>query len=101
MSQLEILFHYPGIQAWLNKLLLLFELGSATLQNILSAFFNTSLPDLTGQINKELSRYPVAQGNFGDVWKCTRRAGPFQLASDSFLSICVHDQISLFPSGCR
>ncbi|KAJ8591220.1 kinase-like protein [Rhizopogon salebrosus TDB-379] len=95
MSQLEILLHYPGIQAWLNKLLLLFELGSATLQNILSAFFNTSLPDLTGQINKELSRYPVAQGNFGDVWKCTRRAGPSQFVAVKCLRIEIPDD------GCK
>ncbi|KAG1721988.1 kinase-like domain-containing protein [Suillus paluster] len=33
---------------------------------------NLSLLDLTGQISKELSRYPVAQGSFGDVWKCIR-----------------------------
>ncbi|KAJ8589280.1 kinase-like protein, partial [Rhizopogon salebrosus TDB-379] len=43
-----------------------------------------SLPDLTGQISKELFRYPVAQWSFGDVWKCTRRAGSSQLASGSF-----------------
>jgi serine/threonine protein kinase len=27
--------------------------------------------DLTEQISMESSRYPVAQGSFGDVWKCT------------------------------
>ncbi|KAG1872879.1 kinase-like domain-containing protein [Suillus tomentosus] len=32
-----------------------------------------SLLDLTEQISKESSRYPVAQGSFGDVWKCIRK----------------------------
>ncbi|KAG1853467.1 kinase-like domain-containing protein [Suillus subalutaceus] len=33
----------------------------------------SSLLDLTEQISKESSRYPVAQGGFGDVWKCIRK----------------------------
>ncbi|KAG2062406.1 hypothetical protein BDR06DRAFT_44194 [Suillus hirtellus] len=31
------------------------------------------LPDLTKQISEESSRYPVAHGSFGDVWKCIRK----------------------------
>lgn len=32
-----------------------------------------SLINLTEHISKELSRYSVAQGSFGDVWKCIRK----------------------------
>ncbi|KAG1831662.1 kinase-like domain-containing protein [Suillus subalutaceus] len=32
-----------------------------------------SLLDITEQISKGSSRYPVAQGSFGDVWKCIRK----------------------------
>jgi len=68
--------------AWLRKwkwkfLLLLDRLGlnSAKNVNINTAHqkkFSRDVPDLTGQISKELSRYPIAQGSFGDVWKCMR-----------------------------
>jgi len=84
MPKIIIFFRYAGIQARLNKwkrrLYSLLGLGSGTL-----------LPDLTGQINKELSRYPVAQGNFGDVWKCTQRAGPSQLVAVKCLRIEISD----------
>jgi hypothetical protein len=59
-----------------------------------------SLPDLTGQISKESSRYPVAQGNFSDIWKCTRRGHPSQLASNSLTPSNFHGQRSPSPSGC-
>jgi serine/threonine protein kinase len=67
-------------QAWLKKwgLRLLFaSLGHGS-RSALEANFktihdknaNNDLPDLTEQISKESSKYPVAQGSFGDVWKC-------------------------------
>jgi hypothetical protein len=44
-----------------------------------------SLLDLTEQISKESSRYPVAQGSFGDVWKCIRKHPQITVeASSSF-----------------
>jgi hypothetical protein len=44
-----------------------------------------SLLDLTKQISKESSRYPVAQGSFGDVWKCIRKHPQITVeASSSF-----------------
>lgn len=49
------------------------------------------VPDLTGQISKESSRYPIAQGSFGDVWKCTSMHAQLE-ASDSF-SPCIHESI--------
>jgi len=61
-------------QAWLNKwarniysLLANFGLSWK------SAQIKNDLLDLTEQISKESSRYPVAQGSFGDVWKCIRK----------------------------
>ncbi|KAG1803251.1 kinase-like domain-containing protein [Suillus subaureus] len=70
------------LQAWLKKwgLRLLFAslgLGSKSVQEanvktILDKNTKNVLLDLTEQISKESSRYPVAQGSFGDVWKCTR-----------------------------
>jgi len=68
--------------AWLKKwkrkfLLLLGRLGlnSGKNVNINTAHqkkFSRDVPDLTGQINRESSQYPIAQGSFGDVWKCIR-----------------------------
>ncbi|KAG1730484.1 hypothetical protein EDB19DRAFT_1380452 [Suillus lakei] len=69
-------------RAWLGKwgrglLLLLASLGfgskSAQNANVKAIHDKNVLLDLTGQISKESSKYPVAQGSFGDVWKCTRK----------------------------
>jgi hypothetical protein len=48
----------------------------------------TSLPDLTEQISKESSKYPVAQGSFGDVWKCISKPplNRITVEASSFLS---------------
>ncbi|KAG1854854.1 kinase-like domain-containing protein [Suillus subalutaceus] len=70
-------------QAWLKKWrlrLLLASLGlrsksaqEANVQKIYDKNANHDLLDLTEQISKESSRYPVAQGSFGDVWKCIHK----------------------------
>lgn len=69
-------------QAWLNKwgrrLLANFGLCSKSAREVNKTkddknAKNDSLLDLTEQISKELSRYPVAQGSFADVWKCIRK----------------------------
>ncbi|KAG1720881.1 hypothetical protein EDB19DRAFT_538394 [Suillus lakei] len=66
-------------QAWLKKwgrrlLSLLASLGlglkSAQNANVRTIHDKNVLLDLTEQISKESSRYPVAQGSFGDIWKC-------------------------------
>ncbi|KAG2351115.1 kinase-like domain-containing protein [Suillus spraguei] len=66
----------PWIQAFLNKwwskLRLLLGSTSANVKTIHDKNANNLL-DLTEQISKELSQYPVAQGSFGDVWKCIRK----------------------------
>jgi len=50
-----------------------------------------SVLDLTEQISMESSRYPVAQGSFGDVWKCTcKHLGITVEASSSFKSALVN-----------
>ncbi|KAJ8590707.1 kinase-like protein [Rhizopogon salebrosus TDB-379] len=83
MFQIMVLFSHTGIQVLLNKWkrTLLFLLGCNSL----------ILPDLTGQINKESSRYPVAQGSLGDVWKCTRQVKPPQLVAVKCLRIDIAD----------
>ncbi|KAG2041348.1 hypothetical protein BDR03DRAFT_718017 [Suillus americanus] len=72
-------------EAWLKKwgrklhlLLASFALGSRSAQNadaetIQYKNATNDLVDLTEQISKESSRYPVAQGSFGDVWKCIHK----------------------------
>jgi serine/threonine protein kinase len=70
-------------QAWLKEwglrlLLASCGLGSKSAQEantktIHDKNANKDLLDLTKQISKESSRYPVAQGSFGDVWKCIRK----------------------------
>ncbi|KAG2054341.1 kinase-like protein [Suillus hirtellus] len=62
-------------QVWLKKWqrrsrLLLASLGLASKLAQKTTYNKNDLPDLTEQISKESSRYPVAQGSFGDVWKC-------------------------------
>ncbi|KAG2041339.1 kinase-like domain-containing protein [Suillus americanus] len=69
-------------RAWLKKwgrklhlLLASLGLGSKSIQtaNIKTIHDKNDLLDLTEQISKDSSRYPVAQGSFGDVWKCIRK----------------------------
>ncbi|KAG1864909.1 hypothetical protein F4604DRAFT_1782757 [Suillus subluteus] len=70
-------------QAWLKKWrlrLLLASLGlhsksaqEANVEKIYDKNANNDLLDLTEQISKESSQYPVAQGSFGDVWKCIHK----------------------------
>jgi serine/threonine protein kinase len=72
-------------QAWLKKWrwklrLLLANLGlgwnlvqQGNVKTIYGKNTKNDLLDLTEQISKESSRYPVAQGSFGDVWKCIRK----------------------------
>ncbi|KAG1897304.1 kinase-like domain-containing protein [Suillus fuscotomentosus] len=61
-------------QAWLNKWARnIYSLLASLGLSWKSAQINNDLLDLTEQISKESSRYPVAQGSFGDVWKCIRK----------------------------
>ncbi|KAG1784975.1 uncharacterized protein HD556DRAFT_1425059, partial [Suillus plorans] len=70
-------------QAWLNKWAMNLSLllanpasglswKSAQIRNEFCLRIN-SLLDLTEQISKESSRYPITQGSFGDVWKCIHK----------------------------
>ncbi|KAG2339263.1 hypothetical protein BDR05DRAFT_629241 [Suillus weaverae] len=86
-SSFDMKVLFPAwFQAWLKKwgrklrlLLASLALGSKSAQKandgktIHDKNANNDLLDLTEQISKESSRYPVAQGSFGDVWKCIRK----------------------------
>ncbi|KAG1840165.1 kinase-like domain-containing protein [Suillus subalutaceus] len=92
MKVSEILAQF---QAWLKKwglgfLLASLGLGSksaqeANVKTIRDRNAKNDLLDLTEKISKESSRYPVAQGSFGDVWKCIYKHPPITVeASGSF-----------------
>ncbi|KAG1884258.1 kinase-like domain-containing protein [Suillus subluteus] len=92
MKVSEILAQF---QAWLKKWGLGFLLASlglglksaqeANVKTIHDKNAKNNLLDLTEQISKESSRYPVAQGSFGDVWKCIYKHPPITVeASGSF-----------------
>ncbi|KAG2031167.1 kinase-like domain-containing protein [Suillus americanus] len=82
-------------QAWLKKWGLRFLLTSlglrsksahwqeAKVETIHDKNAKNDLLDLTEQISRESSRYPVAQGSFGDVWKCIYKHPPITVAVKS------------------
>ncbi|KAG2140933.1 kinase-like domain-containing protein [Suillus bovinus] len=75
---------------------------------ILTEYHVISLPDLTEQISKGSSRYPVAQGSFGDVWKCMRSLNHPRItveASSSFeftpVSVIAHTVLPLYKVAVK
>jgi len=99
---MKVLFHRA--LAWLKRwkrrfLLLIGQLGlnstkDANTNVIHQKEFSRGVPDLTGQISKESSRYPIAQGSLGDVWKCIRMYPQLEVAVK-----CLRIEVS--DDGCK